>query len=268
MENRNTFFIAILISVCIFCIALGIFLFRHVKKIEFDFNEKEAALITENMDLQDRIEKVQETIKEKTKEINTLKKEKEKLSGRVQSAEEENEKLSKAHAERVGKLEEERELLHREIKTLKEMPITGLIRKAIAVEEDENIKKVLERTLRNMELVKSGNFIGLEPIVVTEEGGIEGFEGPKAAMTALHHKKRTGKILSIDKRNNLIVISLGTGNEIEEGRRLIILKSGEEIASAEIINSRYKISAAFIDDIKYGYTINDIREGYKVLVSK
>ena len=269
MENKNAFFRTITIAVCVFSVAFAVFLFRHVKKVEFTFNKKEADLIRESMDLQDRVKSMNETVLEKTKELDAVKAEKESMIGRLQSLEEKNEELRTTYTKKIQTLEEKTETLKNELKSLAKIPITESIKKAIDGEEDLNIKKVLERTLHNIELVKSGSVVDLEPIVVADAGGGPAvMEEVSGAVILPVKTEKSGEILSVDRDNNLIVISLGTKDLVRDGQRLAILEAGEQIASGEIISSRYMISAAFIDDIKHKHTVRDIKEGYKILIGE
>ena len=261
MENKNTIFIATLISICVFCVFFAVFLFRHVKKVEFEFNEKEASLIKDSMDLRDLLEEVKITITEKTKEVSLVKKEKEKIIKQMKVIKEENDKLNKLYAEQIEALKKEDVTLRGELRALKELSLDELLRKALDAEEDENIKKVLERTLHNIELVRKGDLVDLEPIIVAQEGGEK-----VRKEAALPLQKEGGEILSVDRSNNLIVIDLGKRDKIKEGQHCAILADGEEIASGEIISARHRVSAAFIDDIKYRYTLSDVKKGSKVIV--
>lgn len=272
MENRNTLFIIVLVLIGALSVFSALLLYRYVKKVESEYTEKEAGMIKETMDLKDRIDDMKISIGEKTKEVNAVKSEKEKLAEKIRAIEEENKKLEEKHRSHIKILETEKEELAKQIKTFKETPLAEFIRKAKDVEENESIRKVLERTLHNIELVRSGNVVDLEPIVVSQ-----GEEPEKAAQEAVKapaidavfsSQGGAGEILSIDKNNNLIVINLGTKDRIREGQRLSILDGAGEIASAEIISSRYRISAAFIDDIKHKHTIGDIKTGFKVLMGK
>lgn len=264
MENKNTIFISILISVCIFCIFFAVFLFRHIKNVESEFNGKEASLIKEAMDLRDLIDGLEETVRKKTKEINAVVAEKEKISGRIKLIEDESKKINELYTKQTEKLKKETDDLRAEIEALKNISFSEVLKKTLESEKDENIKKVLERTLNNIELIKSGGFVDLEPIVVSEKREVGSMETSAEPVSLL--RKNEGEILSVDKNNNLIVINLGAENKAEEGQRVSIFKGGEEIASGEIINTRYKISAALIDNIQYRYTLSDIKSGSKVLL--
>jgi hypothetical protein len=273
MEGKNTLFIIILVIVCALSISFVALSYKYAKDIELEYTEKEASIIKENMDLRDWVESEKEKLKEKIKEINAVKREKENLVFKLASAEEKNERLKELYSKQIKTLEGEKEIIQKEIRALKKMPLIEVIRKAKNAEEDENTKKVLERTLHNMELIKSGNVVDLKPIVVVEE------EGPKAAVSSFTEKAKvskiassvqnvSGEILSVDRDNNLVVVSLGSKDGMREGGRLEIFNEEEKIASAEIINARYRISAAFIDDIRYKYTVRDIKNGNKVLIGK
>lgn len=102
-----------------------------------------------------------------------------------------------------------------------------------------------------------GRPIALTPIVV--KGGEQA-----GKLTA----EKTGKVLLVDAKNSLIIVDLGAKNEVEKGNRCVVIKDEQEIASGEIINVRYKESAVFVENLKYGNKINDIKAGFKVLINK
>ncbi len=266
MENKNTALTITLILVCALSVLSALLLFRYVKKVESDYTEKEASLIKENMDLIDQMDNMKITIGEKTKEIKHIERAKEKLTEKIKSIEEENKKLEELYIGRIEVLDNEKEELAKEVKALKEASLVEIIRKGAEAEEDENIRKLLERTLQNIELIKSGNVVDLKPIVVSQ--GKEAKEVTLSEITASLPQDAVGEVLSVDRQSNLIVINLGAKDKVGEGRRLAIMDDGAEIATGEVINSRYRVSAAFIDDISHKHTIHDIKTGYKVLMEE
>lgn len=55
-----------------------------------------------------------------------------------------------------------------------------------------------------------------------------------------------GKVLAVDKQNDLVVINLGAMDNLKNGDKLSIYRSGSFIANAEIVKVQDKISAAMI----------------------
>jgi len=268
MDGKNTIFNVILVTVCAICIFFTIFLYRRIKDTESEYTEKEAVLIKENMDLRDRTDNIKLEIAKKKKELKAAAKDREALEEEVKSIEEENSRTKALYAEQVQKLKEEKEGLSRELSSVKGMPLVELIRKARDSEKDENLKKVLERTLNNIEMVRSGNVVDLEPIIVAKEESMRDDTSVATFVSTPAIEKGIGEILSIDKKNNLVVVNLGTRDKVEEGMRLMVLDSGEKIATGEIISSRYRVSAAFIDDIEFKRTINDIKNGLQIAIGE
>jgi len=239
-----------------------------MKDAEGEYTEKEAVLIKESMDLRDRMDDIRSEIAKKTKELKAAAKDKETLEEKMKSIEEKNSETKAFYAEQLQKLKEEKEGLSKELSSVKGMPLVELIRKARDSEENEDLKRVLERTLNNIEMVKSGNVVDLEPIVVAKEGALQDDTGIATFAATPVIEKEIGEILSIDKKNNLVVVNLGTRDKVEEGMRLAVLDSGEKIATGEIISSRYRVSAAFIDDIKLKRTIDDIKNGLQIAIGE
>jgi hypothetical protein len=55
-----------------------------------------------------------------------------------------------------------------------------------------------------------------------------------------------GKVLAVDKQNDLVVISLGAINNLKNGDRLSIYRGDSFIANAELVKVHNKISAAMV----------------------
>jgi hypothetical protein len=67
-----------------------------------------------------------------------------------------------------------------------------------------------------------------------------------------------GKVLAVDKQNDLIVINLGSVNNLKSGDRLSIYRGDSFIANAELVKVQNKISAAMIlpgDSLTKGVTV-------------
>jgi hypothetical protein len=80
--------------------------------------------------------------------------------------------------------------------------------------------------------------------------------------------RKTGKVLSVDAKDNLLVIDLGRQDDVKQGNRCIILKDEKEMASGEVISVRYNVSAVFVDDLKFNNKISNIKEGNTALIKE
>jgi len=262
VQNKKYMLWAVLVSVSVFCVVLVFAMFYHLKRVETDFGNKKAILIKDNMDLKDKIYSLNAEILKKAKQL-TL-------------AEEEKAKIKAAYDNDVSSLRDENNTLKQEVAELEGKPIVEQIREAAHKEQNENLKKFLEKTLYSIILIKSGKNIELEPIVVENAGGNENEEqsaegvfeeGVQAAETApLISKGKEGKVLSVDKKYSLIVIDIGRSDGVKENQSCLILRGGKNMASAKIISVRYKVSAAFVDEMSYGYNIRDLKEDDDALV--
>lgn len=268
MHSKKTLLGAILLSITIFSVILAGSIYHHLKKAEADFKSKEAALVKANIDLKDEIVDAREEIMQKAASMTLL--------------EEENQKLKYEYSEEFEALKEENTILADKIAQLEEKPLIEHLRDAINTERNRNVRKFLEKVLYNIVLVKSGKNVELEPIVVAtkEEEIISEPEEIKKSTKKARVKTepeeeqpsflvgKKGKILSVDRRFNLIVINLGRNDNVKEEDRCIILKDDKAIGEARIINLRYRVSAAFVDEMESGYNIRKIQEGYEVLVKE
>lgn len=292
MPNKNTLLVPILLVVSAVCIILAVSSLRRLKNMELEFNEKKATLIKDNLDLKDRIQSLEEIASKKTNALVVVEKEKTELEAYLKTLREENEKLSNNYKElklsytaltskkenfvrQFEELNEKNQYLSERISELENSPLVQRIKEALPQEQNEKIKTLLENALRNIELIQQGRPIDLGPIVVS---GKESAQKATSALSTEDLLKKTapvsagngniGKVVSLDPKNSLLVIDLGTQDGIVKGDRCVVLKDEKVIASAEIISVRYKISAAFIDDVRYKNALTDIKEGDKVLISK
>ena len=267
--TKKTIIVAILISLCIFSIFFSLSLFRHFKTAETKFNNEKASLIKENISLQDQLESIKKDIKVKTDAVTVLESEKKSLLDQIKSTEEDSKKLDKRYAElyggRIGALKKENSSLRNRMLNIGKAPLADFIKNYMGKEENENIKKVLAEALRKVELIQTGKVVNLEPIVVAENNAQATTE-PASSLGNVAGK--AGKIISIDRDNNLIVVDLGRADDVKAGQRCMVMHGDKEIGSGEIISTRYKMSAAFINDIKYKYTFSDIKESDKVLIGE
>lgn len=270
MYSRKTLLGTILLSVAIFSIILAGSLYRYLKKVESDFKSKEAALVKENIDLEDELGGMREEIMRKAATLTLL--------------EEENQKLKYKYSVEFEALKEENMVLAERVAQLEERPLIEHLRDAVNTERNRKVRKFLEKVLYNIVLVKSGRNVELEPIVVATKDEEVAREPMKTGKRITEAKMKPdpeeierqpyfpegkkGKIISVDRRFNLIVINLGRNDNVKEDDRCVVLKDGKVIAGARIINLRYRVSAAFVDEMESGYNIRKIIEGYEVLIEK
>ena len=134
---------------------------------------------------------------------------------------------------------------------MEKAPLSEWLKTAMEGETNQKIKNVLSDTMSKINMIRTGRAVTLEPIEVSSSN-------------------KTGTIISVDRRNDLIVINIGSKNGVMEGDRCkIYSKDGKEIASCEIISARYTIAAGFVDNMNYGTNIKNIKEGLSVaLVEK
>lgn len=262
MQNKRALLWAILVSISVFSIILALSMFRHLKNMETEHNRKGVALIKSNMDLKDQVGILRDELTKRAETLTRL--------------EEENKKMQEEYAGKLEALEKENSTLAAKLGNLGKRPLVQVLRDAAYREESQDVRRFLEKVLYNIVLVKSGRSVVLEPIVVAKKresrqlGATEKMpvgiteEGIQEAIPIVAGKR--GKVLSVDKKYNLIVIDLGRKDEIKEEQQCMILKDNKEIALAKIISVRYKVSAAFVDEIKYNYNISDIKDGDSVLV--
>lgn len=254
---------ALFIIICAFFLILALSSFRNLKKMELEFNEKKATLVKENLDLKDRINAVQETLSQKTDALNILEADKKVVQEELGILRKENDRIMASYGAEIEALKRKSAALRKRLSNIEKTPVVTTIRQAMDRENNENIKKVLALAAENIELIKSGKAVSLEPIVVT---GLSGQAAPSGVATAVEQGEKQGMVLSADAKNNLIVIDMGRRDDIKEGDLFKIFKETEEIAEAEIISARYRIAAAFICDIQPRYTIDDVKEGSRAVL--
>jgi hypothetical protein len=280
MKNLNVLISAVLIILAVIAIIAASLVFRSVSVKESEFNRIKADLIKENLDLKDRIDNLlkittekegiiienQLKISEKDEKIAFLKEEKNAIKSELDMLKKRTQEIENTYSIKLDALKQENEFLTKKVSELEKLerrPTLEQLKEALAKQEDEKVKKILEEVGYEVEIVEPGEPVELEPIVVNSgDTGSGGFNNSFA------NQENAGEILSVDVKNNLIAISMGRKDNLEEGQRCLILKDGKRIASAEIISVRYRISAAFVDDIEYTYSINSLEKGDSVLVPR
>ena len=280
MQSKNTLLVPLLVTVSIFSVIFATSVFNHLKKTELDFNEKKGELIKENLDLKDRLESLQEVLRQRTAEVAGFEEKKKTLEVTIAELKAENEKLQleytqlntsynkliiekKALEMESEDLKEKFSLLSKRVEELEKSPLVQKIKETAQKESNSEIKKVLEMALHNIELIQSGKPVELSPIVVVGKDATQ----PTRAAEAFKAAQKSGRIVSVDSKNNLVVINLGRDNDVKEGDGCSVLgENTEELAQGEVISVRFDIAAVFIRQITYQNTMSNIREGLKVIV--
>lgn len=255
-SSNRSFLTATLIAVCAFSVILAISLYGYLKSAEQKFKKDKAVLVREKMELKDELDELKDDLKEKADAVTSLQTERKAIKEELIRLEKLNEELSSARNDEVEGLKKEIARLRRDTEQYRDVAPLDLIRGMIGREKDENIRQILSDAMTRIGMVKEGRQVTLEPIVVTGA----------AAGSASSPGKKEAKILTLDKKNSLIVINLGQGQGVKEGQRVTISDNGSEIAFATIIRTRYEISAAFVDSFSGRHTIQDVTEKAKIVV--
>jgi len=289
MQTKNTLVWAILVSASVFCALLVLFMFRHLKAMEADFNNKKSSLIRENMDLKDEVDSIKSELTERAEAMVML--------------QEENEALKVKYSEEFEGLRQENVSLKERLEEMSQRPFIEEVRSAMLREQNPVMRKFLEKVLYNTTLIKSGKNIELEPIVVAGEGrgrkmdktiefeeavqgkpedaeiaqsGNRGEVMPErvyektvpADMRLRSATGKTGAVLTVDPKYSLAVINLGREDGVAENLPVAIVENDKVKARGEIISVRYKVSAAFLQEFSYNYSIKNIKEGDEAVITR
>ena len=265
MRNKTTLLLAV---ICVLLLVWVLASCQKTKKTELAFVEKKASLIKENLDLNDRILSLEETLSKKTAELSRLEEDTKPLKEALIKLKLENESLKSEYKNLTAEKdasEDKYKSLSRKVAALEESPLIQKIQEAIDKEKNAEIKKFLQSVLQNLTLLQAGKPVSLAPIVVVskEKAPVSAPEQPP-----LIAGERIGQVISIDKKNSVVVIDLGRKDSVKEGYICTILKEDKEFARGAIISVRYNMSAVFIDEIQYRNLIGDIREGDKVTIEE
>jgi hypothetical protein len=246
MQNKNiamNLLVIILVLALIFTAGAS---YLIMKKIRRDYWTMRTTLSKDNQELKSRVGALQETLNQKEEVFNNAETYKKNYEEQIAFLKEENDKLRSGVDQKIDELTKKKSLLKKRIHKMETAPIDKWIKSMMAGQSDQKIKNILKDALDKVELVQSGKAVTLEPIEVSAAN-------------------KKGTILSIDRKNDLIVISVGSKDGLMEGDRFnIFSRDGKEIASAEVISARYAIAAAFVDSMNYGVNINSIKEGFSV----
>lgn len=261
------------VSVVVCVISFFIFArsFANLKSKEIEIDRYKTSLIKDNLALKDQLDAIQDAFNRRSQAITLLEEETKEFADKIESLRKENDSILVSFRGQLDTLKKKNAILRRKVDDLENSPILKRIRDAARFEEDAEIKKALDDAASKIEAIQSGAV----PAPVTSEPAAEGIEKQepsvqKSAPIPAVNKEETllnGTVLSVNKENNLLVISLGTKDGVSEGDHLKVLKKGREIASAEVIGIRYRISAAIVDDIDSKYKITDIKKGDPIVLS-
>lgn len=270
MQNKNNLLTTTLIILCAFFIFLALASLKNIRKMEVEFNQQKTVLLKENIDLKTQVDSIQNIVNQKIEAVDAMEREKKDLENQLITFKDEKEKFAASFNKQVETLKRKNITLRKRIIVLENDDLTHSIRQAIEKESDESIKLVLGDMLSKIELIKEGKPVNLRPIAIKRNytpSQVEttyGQQGQENGPSRLSGEGKEGVILSLDRKNNLVVISFGRKDGVKEGDQCMIFSKGKELARAEIIAARYRIAAAFISSIQYKYNISSIKEGDKV----
>ncbi len=114
------------------------------------------------------------------------------------------------------------------------------------INEIWQIKQNLDQKISQIKQVKNNKEIELPPIVVNASGNDQS-----------QTQARAHKIISINEKNNFVIIDWGEAQGSSIGRVLKVYRDGSEIALLQVIQVRRDISAADIKDQKAKLQIGD-----------
>jgi hypothetical protein len=249
MQNKpiSTKLVVIILSLAL--ISLGLLSVVYVKKLKKDFITMRTALLKDNQFLRNQAELLQDSVNQKNEAISQLEAQKKAAEEEANSLKDASEKIRIEYSGKIDNLEKKKSALRKRIFMLEKAPLADRIKAAMQGETDKKIVNVLQDTLDKLDAVKSGKAVTLEPIEVAQAD-------------------KKGVVLSVDPKNVLIVVSIGSKDGLMEGDRCkIFSKEGKEVATAEVISSRYTMSACFVDDINYGFNIKSLKQGYSVIMA-
>jgi len=282
MKNQNIVIIVVLVIISLLCMVMAWAMFQNLKNSEAEFNRTKAELISRNLDLKERIDNLQSLMLQKDEEVSKstleladktsmisfLEKEKKSIKSELIELRKQTKELQSTHSSQVETLIKENEFLSKRIEELEKQTPVESLKKALSEEDEKKVRKILEGVGYEAKMVGSGNAVDLDRVVVKEGIMPVDIEIENTSDQSLIPLEKLGKVLSVDRENNLLVIDMGRQDGVEEGQQCIILEGNKEIASAEIISTRYRISAAVIEHIRYGFNINDIKKDNDALVLK
>ena len=266
MKNTHIdspFLTSILIAICVFCILLAFGMFNHMKNSERTLKDKNATLIRERAELKIQFDSLSETFEKNRVSITSIENEKKSIAKEFERLEKEYGELKTRNANTLRILKRENKAIRRKIDAFKKESTAELIKQIASRETDDGIKRILSDTLAKIGAAKDGKYVALDPIIVPVET-----DTPQdiSSDIKLSPDAKQGKVVSVNKKNSLIVINLGRIQGLTEGKRCRVIGNRGEVASGTVIRTRYEISAAFMDTFSSKCTIDDIKEDAKVVI--
>lgn len=237
---------------------------ERTKKMDSDFNERKAILIKENLDLKDKADSLDVLLKQKLAETSTVEERIKALKGELAALKKKYEQLSSDFAQlnnkhdslvsekeslsvKIEEVRKENASLQKDLSDYKKLPVEEKIKEALGKGSD----------------VKVSSAVDLSKISVKKESGVT--SSPVLKQLALPLE---AEVVTVDPKNNLVIIELGRKDKIKAGDKCVILRDNQEIASGEVMSVQFKVSAVFINKLSYKRVITDIEIGDRALVSR
>jgi hypothetical protein len=258
MHDKEKLPAIVLAILCVVLALATISLFRYTGRITSDFKNKETGFIAKTKEYKSQLESLQSTIDDKIAALASAENRTKDMEREIASLKEESEKIRGEFDGERRKFEKRSLEMKKKLDSFEEGAIENIIRQALANEKNESIKKVLTDSLARVELIRSSGAVDLEPIVVTKKGTAAQGIGEDGA-------PRNITVVALDKKNRLIAINAGRNDKIKEGDRLIVMRDGKELVSAQVVAVRYRVATAFVDQNRHNFSMKDIREGDEIV---
>jgi len=258
IQSNSSFFNSVLIGICVFCVLLALIMFNNMKSAGRAIKDKNVALIRERAELKIQFDSLNEAFEKNKVTTSSLESEKKSIAEEFARLEKEYAESKTRKTKTLDALKHENKYMRRKIDLFRKLSTTELIKQITSRETNDSIKRILTDTLVKIEMTKDGKLIELEPIVLPA--------GDNQPYANNGISKKQGEIISLNKKNSLIVINMGRAQGVTDGQRCRIIDNRGEIASGMIIRTRYEISAAFIDTFSKSYTIENVKEDAKVIL--
>ncbi|GEM_PF-1444931 len=276
MKNINNILIYALILISLVLSVALLLSFQSSKKLEYEFNEKKALLMKENIDMKEKLNVIERQIADKAESINALEREKDKYEEDLNGLRKDFQLKMKSLVSQLDNLGRHKRALKKKIAVLGKTSLSDQLASAASRADNADIKKVLERSLRLIDQIREGKSVDLDSMMAANETALQEVPGYEpntmkrdyTVADAQKNTERKGRILKFDPANNYIIINLGSENGVEKGERCKIFKDGQEVGSGEVMSVRFRISAVFIDTIAFKHTMDEVREGLDVEIER
>ena len=245
--------------ICIFCVLLTFGMLSHFKNSEKAFKNKNAALIREKAELKIQFDSLSAALDNNKITVESLEKERESIASEFARIEKEYKKLKESNARVLQLLKHENKSMRKKIEAFIKGSTDELIKQIALRESDNSVKNILADTLAKIEAAKSGKYVPLDPIIVAAEA-------PISNNPIVPNNSKGGRVISVDRKNCLIVINMGRSEGVRDGKRCRVISDRGEVAGGTIISTRYTISAAFLDTFAPKRTIEDVSKDEEVVI--